>query len=334
MALTDYIHQVLDYCLSTVKLVQNRQIGWRTVNRKNGQPGREQQPIYKKLKLLILFSRFVEWVDTTKAMRLWIHEKSIKEGKEEATSTSASRIKPFVDFYNINMDDFEPSDISKYSTFEDFFVRKHKPGRRPIFEQDDPTKAVVVADCRLVVYPTVKETQELWIKGHNFTIANLIKDSERAKFWNDGAIASFRLSPQDYHRYHSPVAGTVSWYKSIPGDYYQVDPVCLQSDVDILTENARCCVVLDTKEFGKVLYVAIGATNVGTVEINEKCQKEGSRVEKGEEVGLFQFGGSSIIVAFENGRIQFDADLLEVSRQQIMMDVEVGMSLGKATKPE
>jgi hypothetical protein len=91
MALTDYIHQVLDYCLSTVKLVQNRQIGWRTVNRKNGQPGREQQPIYKKLKLLILFSRFMEWVDTTKAMRLWIHEKSIKEGGFPAAAPSNLR---------------------------------------------------------------------------------------------------------------------------------------------------------------------------------------------------------------------------------------------------
>lgn len=93
MALTDYIHQVLDYCLSTVKLVQNRQIGWRTVNRKNGQPGREQQPIFKKLKLQILFSRFVEWVDTTKAMRLWIHEKSIKEGGFPA----AASLRPAID---------------------------------------------------------------------------------------------------------------------------------------------------------------------------------------------------------------------------------------------
>jgi phosphatidylserine decarboxylase len=228
------------------------------------------------------------------------------------------------------MDDFEPSDISKYNTFEEFFVRKHKSGHRPIYEEDDPSKAVVVADCRLVVYPSVSETRNLWIKGHNFTIANLIKDDVLARSWHDGAVASFRLSPQDYHRYHSPVRGTVSWYKSISGQYYQVDPVCLQSDVDILTENARCCICIDTVEFGKVLYVAIGATNVGTVEINEKCQMASCQIEKGDEVGLFQFGGSSIIVAFEKDRIDFDEDLLDVSRRQVMMDVEVGMSMGKA----
>jgi phosphatidylserine decarboxylase len=68
--------------------------------------------------------------------------------------------------------------------------------------------------------------------------------------------------------------------------------------------------------------------------INEKFQETGTEVKKGEEIGLFQFGGSSIIVAFESGRIQFDEDLLSVSRRRIMMDVEVGMSLGTALKSQ
>jgi phosphatidylserine decarboxylase len=55
-------------------------------------------------------------------------------------------------------------------------------------------------------------------------------------------------------------------------------------------------------------------------------------VKKGDEIGLFQFGGSSIIVAFEQGRIQFDEDLEKLSHQKIMVDVEVGMSMGRSTK--
>ena len=82
-----------------------------------------------------------------------------------------------------------------------------------------------------------------------------------------------------------------------------------------------------------MLFVAVGATDVGTVEINEKCQTAGSHMQKGEEIGLFQYGGSSIIVAFEKQRIRFDEDLSNVGRQLVMMDVEVGMSLGKATMP-
>lgn len=231
------------------------------------------------------------------------------------------------------MTKFTPSGVSKYETFEDFFIRHHAPGSRPVFEKDDPTKAVIVADCRLVTYPTVQETARLWIKGRHFSIAHLVQDDELAKPWHNRAVASFRLSPQDYHRYHSPVEGRIEWFKQISGNYYQVDPLCLRTSVDILTSNARCAICLASKEFGRVLFVAIGATDVGTVEINEKCRRAGSTVKKGEEIGLFQFGGSSIIVAFEEGRIQFEEDLLSVSRQLVMMDVEVGMSLGRATTP-
>lgn len=66
--------------------------------------------------------------------------------------------------------------------------------------------------------------------------------------------------------------------------------------------------------------------------IHDKWQKPGNRINKGDELGLFQFGVSSIIVAFHKGRIEFDKDLLDVSKAAIAMDVEVGMSLGKAVK--
>lgn len=56
----------------------------------------------------------------------------------------------------------------------------------------------------------------------------------------------------------------------------------------------------------------------------------GQQVKKGEEIGLFQFGGSSIVVAFEQGRIRFDEDLELLSYQQVMVDVDVGMSMGRA----
>jgi len=230
------------------------------------------------------------------------------------------------------MDNFEPSDINAYPTFEDFFVRAHKPGSRPIYAKDDPSKAVVVADSRVVVYETVEEGKKLWIKGADFSITNLVMDKQLGPQFADGAVASFRLSPQDYHRYHSPVTGKIKLFRSMPGDYYDVDPIALRSDVDILTRNARDYVVIETEEFGHVLFVAIGATEVGTVKIHDQYQKPGTKITKGDELGVFQFGGSSIIVAFQKGRIQFDEDLLSVSKRAIAMDVEVGMSLGQATK--
>ena len=163
------------------------------------------------------------------------------------------------------MDDFEPSNIEKYNTFEEFFTRRHKPGSRPIHEPDNPSSAVVVADSRVVTYASFPLAHKLWIKGNDFSVAHLIMDQQLARTFADGMIASFRLSPQDYHRYHSPVSGIVKRYRSMPGDYYQVDPVALHSGVDILTRNRRDYVVIKSDQFGYVLFVAIGATEVGSV---------------------------------------------------------------------
>ena len=66
---------------------------------------------------------------------------------------------------------------------------------------------------------------------------------------------------------------------------------------------------------------------------HDHFRKEGSKIKKGEEVGMFEFGGSSIIVAFEKGRILFDEDLISVSKRAITVNVEVGMRLGKALAP-
>lgn len=153
-------------------------------------------------------------------MRLWLHHKNIEEGKGEGTPASHSKIKSFIDFYKINMNDFEPSDLEKYGTFEDFFVRKHRFGSRPIHAKNDSKKAVVVADSRVVTYETVPLAKKLWIKGSEFSITNLVMDVDLGAKFEDGSVASFRLSPQDYHRYHSPVSGTIKEYRRLLGSYY------------------------------------------------------------------------------------------------------------------
>ncbi|KAF1964213.1 putative phosphatidylserine decarboxylase [Bimuria novae-zelandiae CBS 107.79] len=333
MFLINWLHAILNHILFYLKLVPSRQVGWKSLNRKTGQLEREREPLWKKVKLILLFNPLTEWIDTTHAMRLWIHCKNVQEGKDEGTPASHNKIKSFIDFYNINIDEFEPSDPEKYGTFKDFFVRKHKEGSRPIHKKNDPKAAVVVADSRVVTYDTVPQAKKLWIKGSEFNLTNLVMDVNLGASFEDGSVASFRLSPQDYHRYHSPVSGTIKEFRSLPGSYYQVDPIALRSKVNILTSNARDYVVIDSPEFGKVLFVAIGATNVGTVYFHEKCRTVGTKIDKGEEIGIFQFGGSSVIVAFQKGRIKFDDDLRDCSNAVIQVSVEVGMSLGEATKP-
>ncbi|MBE3043002.1 phosphatidylserine decarboxylase [Candidatus Bathyarchaeota archaeon] len=181
----------------------------------------------------------------------------------EGSPDSKKQIKSFIDSYKINMDEFEPSDIAKYPTFEGFFARRHKPGSRPIYEPENPFAAVAVADSGVVTYASFPEARKLWIKGKDFDVAHLIMDRQLARTFCDGSLASFSLSPRDCHRYHSPVSGIVKRYRSMPGDDYEVDPVALHSGVDILTRNRRDYVVIKSEQFGYVLFVAIGATEVG-----------------------------------------------------------------------
>lgn len=75
-----YIHSLLDWALTWLSLIQQRQVGWQTVDRKTGEFKREQQTLYKKLKLLLLFNPLMEWVDQTHLIRLWTHEKNLRKG--------------------------------------------------------------------------------------------------------------------------------------------------------------------------------------------------------------------------------------------------------------
>jgi phosphatidylserine decarboxylase len=76
-----------------------------------------------------------------------------------------------------------------------------------------------------MVFETVSEATRLWIKGREFTVARLLGDAYRdeAERYTGGALAIFRLAPQDYHRFHVPVNGTIGRMTDISGEYYTVN---------------------------------------------------------------------------------------------------------------
>jgi hypothetical protein len=99
--------------------------------------------------------------------------------------------------------------------------------------------------------------------------------------------------------------------------------LAISSSVDALAKNDRCCPENTKEKFGTVMFVAMEDQD----SLNEKFKSSGHHVKKGDEIGLFEFGGSSIIVLFENGRIRWDQDLIDWSMKRIMVDVEVGMKV-------
>jgi phosphatidylserine decarboxylase len=164
------------------------------------------------------------------------------------------------------------------------------------------------------------------IKGRSFTIGGLLKSDEEAKRFAGGALAIFRLAPQDYHRFHIPVNGVIQSRAEIAGHYFTVNPMAIRSQIDVYLENKRTVTFIESPEFGRVAYVAVGAMMVGCI---NHTTKVGQSVERLQEEGYFAFGGSTVILVFEPNKIQWDADLLANSERKIETLVRVGSSLGK-----
>jgi hypothetical protein len=139
---------------------------------------------------------------------------SAKEGKYRDSPESCRDIPSFVESFRgqIYIDEAERQ-LNEYVSFNDFFTRKLKPGSRPVAAADNPDVVVSAADCRMQVYDNIDEATRFWIKGRNFSIAGLLADDSPdrliARRYKRGTMAIFRLAPQDYHRFHSPVDGSI-----------------------------------------------------------------------------------------------------------------------------
>ncbi|EXB97318.1 C2 domain-containing protein [Morus notabilis] len=227
-------------------------------------------------------------------------------------------------------------------TFNEFFVRELKPGARPIAFMERDDVAVCAADCRLMAFKSVDDSLRFWIKGRKFSIKGLLGQEVCSKAFVDGSLVIFRLAPQDYHRFHLPVSGTIEKFVDIPGCLYTVNPIAVNSKYcNVFTENKRVVSIISTEDFGKVAFVAIGATMVGSITF---LKNEGDRVKKGEQFGYFSFGGSTVICVFEKMIVRFtsidtvhdsiniDEDLLANSARSLETLVSVGMKLGVSRK--
>ncbi|XP_051146505.1 phosphatidylserine decarboxylase proenzyme 3-like isoform X2 [Andrographis paniculata] len=256
---------------------------------------------------------------------------SEKQGKKMNSPESAENIPKFIDMFKdqINLSEIKYP-LEEFKTFNEFFIRELKPGARPIASIEHDDVAVCGADSRLTAFETAEDSMRFWIKGRKFSVQGLLGNEICSDAFVNGSIVIFRLAPQDYHRFHVPVSGVVEKFLEIPGCLYTVNPIAVNSKYcNVFTENKRVVSVISTKEFGKVAFVAIGATMVGSISF---LKKEGDYVKKGDEFGYFSFGGSTVICVFEKGAIKIDDDLLNNSARPIETLVCVGMTLGVAIK--
>ncbi len=239
---------------------------------------------------------------------------------------SAARVQPFIRDYALNAGEFAQAP-AEFKSFNDFFSRALKPGARPVATPHDPRIAVLPADGRHLVFPDVDAAAGFYAKGAKFTLAELLGDGGLAAEFAGGGLVISRLCPVDYHRFHFPVAGTPGAARLINGWLYSVNPIALRHNIRYLVVNKRYLTLIETTEFGRVALLEIGATNVGTV---EQLFAPGRQVTKGDEKGLFKFGGSCTVTVFARGRIRFDTDLVAQSAGCIETYAKMGERLGEA----
>ena len=201
-----------------------------------------------------------------------------------------------------------------FTSWDDFFTRRFRPGVRPVASPADPD--VIVNACESAPYRLsrdVRRHDRFWVKGQPYSVAHMLADDPWAGQFAGGTIYQAFLSALSYHRWHSPVDGRVAkayvhdgtYYSETPAEGY--DPAGPNESQGYITEVATRAMVFieaDNPAIGLMCVLLVGMAEVSTCEITVY---QGQHVKKGDQLGMFHFGGSTHCLMFRPGvRLDFD----------------------------
>ena len=239
-------------------------------------------------------------------------------GKFLSTRFSRRIIPSFVKKNHIDLSIYEKQEFDSYNAF---FTRKIKAEQRPINEQ----KNVLISpsDGKVTAYP-ITQKGRFWIKHTQYTAAQLLKDERLAEHYMGGWIYVIRLTVDDYHRYCYVADGRKSRQRKIRGVLHTVNPVA-NDYYPIYKMNSREYCILKTKELGTILLMEVGALMVGKINNHEE---DSAQVKRGNEKGMFEFGGSTIVVMTEPGMTKPDKDIIQNTKVQAETLIKMGEPIG------
>ncbi len=243
-------------------------------------------------------------------------------GKWAKSSVSRPFISRFIKAYNINVDEIEKP-IRSYRTFNDFFIRKLKPGARPIAK--DPTAIVSPADGNLLVVPNLHPDTPLSIKATTFSVEKMVQDSNLAQMFEGGVAVIVRIAPDDYHRVHFPIDGIPGVPRVITGRYETVNPIAHEVGIQPLTTNVRHVIEFNSDKASKMAIVLVGALLVGAI---VETYQPGVRQRKSNEMGYYEYGGSTIVLLFQKDTVVIDSRFIEASKIGEETSVKMGQVIG------
>lgn len=239
-----------------------------------------------------------------------------------STPFSKRRIDSFVKNYDIDLNEVNKPK-NEFKSFNDFFARTLKSEARPISKNS----SVVISPCdgRLLAYTNIDINNLVQVKNLTYSLKELIGNEDLASKYEGGTCLIFRLAPTDYHRFHFVDNGIITKSNNIKGLYYSVNPIALEKIPKLFCQNKREYSILDSENFGKILYIEVGASCVGTI---VQSYKPDSYVKRGDEKGYFKFGGSTTILFFEKDKIRVDKDILDQTEKGFECKVVFGEKIG------
>jgi phosphatidylserine decarboxylase len=213
----------------------------------------------------------------------------------------------------IHMDEYvhdRKASFYGFQSWNDFFIRRFKPGARPVTEPHNP-KAIVNAceSAPFTIARDVKAQSAFWLKSQPYSLKHLL-DGHHVGEFVDGTVYQAFLSAGNYHRWHSPVTGVVKTIRHVEGaDYAEApaegfDPLGPNNSQGYIAHvNTRALIFIEAEDaaIGLLCFVAVGMVEVSSCMVSVK---EGQHVKKGDELGFFQFGGSTHCLVFPPGAIR------------------------------
>ncbi|MFN8370751.1 MAG: phosphatidylserine decarboxylase [Bacteriovoracaceae bacterium] len=270
---------------------------------------------------------FIQWLYGTKTGNLCseILAKPLLSkvyGGWQDTLLSAKKIEPFIKNYKIEMDDFNyPEGKNSFASFNEFFIRSFKKGKRNF--PSDAKKMGAFAEARYLGFNEVHDDSQFLVKGKMLNREKLIASDKWANTFLAGPVVIARLCPVDYHRFHFPFDGKILDSYPVHGLYHSVNPWAVQKVEGVFFNNERHVTILDNPNFGKLAYIEVGAMCVGKI-VQSYSTNKANEFKNGDEKGYFLFGGSTVIIAGEKGRFKLSQDLSENSLNKLETYIHLG----------
>lgn len=226
--------------------------------------------------------------------------------------------------------------LADYLSRDAFFSRKYHPDHpnHPVkvfhASQNDPKAFCSPCECKIVAYASVQESTEFWIKHKKFQLANVGLGVHWRRY-EQHPMCIFRLAMYDYHRYHAPVSGKIVESRAIETSKvtHTVQPVAWKNKrLNLLNDNKRHLLTIRTKDGHHVALVIVGAPAVMSIQFNQRI-KVGAKVTRGEDLGSFHFGGSTVAMFCDTDTLHFDPRILKKSRAGAELQLKCGQKIAR-----